>query len=183
MRNHARDVVDREPGLIEDGFCRGQHGDDGLLVNVLAGHLNGLEILVRVFARDGCAATPPRHEKDVGELAVAAYMRGDHSVRPAAMPQNRRTSAVAEKDTRVAIGPIGDGTEFFRADDEHRFVSVRSDELLRDFDCDKKTCACCRDVETSCFRCSDLGLHQAGRGREHHVGRGGREENEIDFLR
>ncbi len=98
------------------------------------------------------------------------------------MPQNRRARTVAEKDTRVAIGPIRDRTELLRADDEHRFVSMRSDELLRDLDCEKKTCARRRDVETSCLCRSNLCLHQTSRRRKQHVGGGGCEKDEIDFF-
>ncbi len=99
-----------------------------------------------------------------------------------AMPQDGRARAVAEKDTGVAIGPIRDRGQFFRADDEHGVVGVRGDELLRDFDREEKTGAGGRDVEAGRFGRADLRLHEAGGGGKHHVGRGGGDEDEIDFL-
>ena len=42
-----------------------------------------------------------------------------------AMPQDGGAGAVAEEDAGVAIGPIGDRGQFFRADDENGVVGVQ----------------------------------------------------------
>ena len=117
------------------------------------------------------------------KFAVARDMRADEAVAAAvAMAQNGRAGAVAEKDTGVALRPIGDRGQFFRADDEDGVVGVGGDELLRDFDREKESGAGRRDVETGRSFRADLCLNKAGGGGKHHVGRGGGDEDEIDFI-
>ena len=116
-------------------------------------------------------------------LAVAADVGANDAVRAAAMPQNGRAGAVAEKHAGVAIGPVGDRGQLLRADDEHGVVGVRGDELLRDFDAEKKAGARRRDVETGGIGRADLLLHETGGGREKHVRRGRGDEDQIDFFR
>ena len=98
------------------------------------------------------------------------------------MPQDGRAGAVAEEDAGVAIRPIGDRGQLFRADHEHRVVGVRGDELLRDFDREKETGAGGGDVETGGFGRADLGLNETGGRGKDHVRRGRRDENQIDFI-
>ena len=112
-----------------------------------------------------------------------ADMRADDAVCAAvAMPQDGRAGAVAEEHAGVAIRPIGDRGQLFRADDEDGVVGVRGDELLRDLDREKESGASGGDVEAGRVFRADLCLHEAGRGGKNHVGRGGGDEDEIDFL-
>ena len=184
MRNDAGNIIDRQPSLIERFLRSAQHGDDGLLVNFLARHVNGLQMLIRVFARDRGFATAAGHEQNIGVLTIAADVGADDAVRSAAaMPQNRRARAIAKKHARVAIGPVRDRGQFFRANDENGFVSVRSDKLLRDLEGEEKASARGRNIEAGCLGRADFCLHKTSRGRKHHVGRGCRDENEIDLSR
>ena len=48
-----------------------EHRDDGLFVNFLARHVDRLQVIVDVFARDRVARTAAGHEKDVGKISVA----------------------------------------------------------------------------------------------------------------
>ena len=107
VRDDAGDVVDRQAGFIER-FLRGiEHRDDGLLVNFLARHVDGLQVLMRVVPRDRLARTAARHPKDIGKFTVAPDMRADDAVCAAvAMLQDGGAGAVAEEDTGVAVGPI-----------------------------------------------------------------------------
>ena len=98
------------------------------------------------------------------------------------MPQDGGAGAVAEKDTGVALRPIGDRGQFFRADYEDGVVGVAGDELLRDFDREKESRAGRRDVEASRSFRADLRLDKAGGGGKYHVGCGRGDEDEIDFI-
>ena len=80
MRNDASNVVDRQARLLEGFFCRAQHGGDGLFVDFLSGHVNGLEIKIDIVARDRAARTATRHKQDVAILTVAANVRANDAV-------------------------------------------------------------------------------------------------------
>ena len=142
-----------------------------------------LQIHVRVFARDRATRAAARHEQNVGELSVAPDVRADDAVLAAAMSQNGRAGAVAEKHAGVAIGPVRDRGQFFGADDQHGVVGVRGDELLGDFDSKQKTGAGGRDIETGGVLRADFLLHETRGRRKQHVRRGGGDEDEIDLLR
>ena len=101
----------------------------------------------------------------------------------AAVPQDGRARAVAEKHAGIAIGPIGDRAELLRADHEDGVVGVRHDELLRDLDREKESGAGRGDIETGGFARADLRLHETGGRRENHIGGGGRDQDEIDLFR
>src|SRR5436309_6105577 len=60
---------------------------------------------------------------------------------------------------------------------------MRSDELLRYFDSEKKTRARGGDVETGGVFRAEFSLHETCGRREKHVRRGGRYQNKIDILR
>src|SRR5215468_5280968 len=108
MRNDAGDVFDGKPSLIECFFGGVQHRDDSLFVHLLAGHMDGGEVHVRIFTRDRATRSAARHEQDVGILAVASDVGGNYAMRTSPMAQNSRASAIAEQHARVAIGPISD---------------------------------------------------------------------------
>src|SRR5688500_11924596 len=95
----------------------------------------------------------------------------------AAALQNRSTSAVAEEDASVSIFPIDDGRKFFRADDQDGVVSVRSNELLRDFECVDESGACGFDIERSRASRANFLLNKARSGRKEHV-RGDRRDDD-----
>ena len=98
------------------------------------------------------------------------------------MLQNCRARTVAEQHAGVAICPIDDGRKFFRADDQHRFVGARHDELLADFQRVNESRASRFDVECGGALGADLVLNQTGRGRERHVGRDGGHDDQINLL-
>src|SRR4051794_28020897 len=60
---------------------------------------------------------------------------------------------------------------------------MRSDELLANFETINKAGTSRFDIERSGPARSELLLNQAGRGRKEHVGRDGRDNDEVDFLR
>src|SRR5262245_1825419 len=98
------------------------------------------------------------------------------------MTQDGGAGAIAEEDTSVALRPVGDRGQFFRADYEYRVVGVTGDKLLRDFNRKEESRASRRDVEAGRSFRPDLGLNEAGRRRKYHVWRGGGDEDEIDLV-
>src|SRR5678810_657904 len=98
------------------------------------------------------------------------------------MPQNGGAGAVPEEDTGVALRPIGDRGQFFRADYENSVVGVAADKLLRDFDREKESRASRRDVEASRSIRPDLCQKKASRSRKYHVGKGSSDEDENYFI-
>ena len=80
----------------------------------------------RAFSRrDRMARAAAGHPKNVGKFSVARDVGADDAVAAAAaMAQDGRAGAVAEKHAGVALGPIGDRGQFFRADDEDGIVGV-----------------------------------------------------------
>ena len=128
-------------------------------------------------------ASAAGHPEDIGKFSVARDMRADKAVAAAvAMPQDGGARAIAEKDTGIALRPIGDRGQFFRADYEHGVVGVAGDELLRDFDREEESSAGRRDVEAGRFCRADLRLNKAGGRGKHHVRRGRGDEDQIDFI-
>ena len=71
MRNDAGDVVDREASLVERLFRGVDHRDDGLFVDLLARHLDGLEVVVDVLAVIGGGEPPPGIQRMSAKFAVA----------------------------------------------------------------------------------------------------------------
>ena len=110
----------------------------------------------------GVPRAATRHVEDVGELAVAAHVGGDHAVPP---PRCRRIAAPAPSPKSTQVLRSFQSMivrELFRADDEDGVVGVRGDELLRDLERVKESGAGRGDVETRRVRRADLGLHEAG---------------------
>src|SRR5674476_10231 len=98
------------------------------------------------------------------------------------MLQNRRARTVAEKHAGVAVLPVHDGRKFFRADDEHRFVSARHDELLADLQRVDETGTRGFDVECRRPRRADFALHETRGGGKRHVGRKRRDDDQINLA-
>ena len=180
--NDARNVVDGESSLVEHLLRGGQHGGNGLFVNVLAGHVDGLEIVVSILACNWSAAPAPWHEKNVGKLSVTAHVTRDYSMRAAAMLEEHCAGAISEEDTGIAIGPISYRSEFLSADYENRFVGMRRDKLLTDFQGTKEAGASRRNIETSSLGCADLCLDEASSSWKHHIGSRGGDENQFDIA-
>src|SRR6185437_4516691 len=104
---------------------------------------------VRIFPCDGAPRTAARHEQNVCVLGVAADMGGNYAMSAAPVAQNRRASAVSEKNAGIAIGPIGDRCQFLSPDHKDGVVCMRGNELLCDFQAKEKACTCCRYIEAS----------------------------------
>ena len=98
------------------------------------------------------------------------------------MLENGRARAVSEKHARIAIGPIRDRAQLFRADDKHGLVSMRGDELLPDFDSEQETGARRRDIEAGGILRADLLLHETRRCWEQHVGRSSCDQDQVDVF-
>src|SRR3954453_13457961 len=97
--------------------------------------MDRLEVLVRILRSDRRAAAAARHPENVGKLSVASDVRADDAMLTlVAMLQDRSARAVAEEGAGVAVGPVRNRSQLFRADHEHRFVGVGGDELLGDLD-------------------------------------------------
>ena len=135
-----------------------------------------------VFGRDRATRSATRHEKNVREIAVASDVRADHPVGAPAMLENGCARAVSEKHARIAIGPIRDRAQLFRADDKHGLVSMRGDELLPDFDSEQETGARRRDIEAGGILRADLLLHETRRCWEQHVGRSSCDQDQVDVF-
>src|SRR5438132_13604139 len=106
-------------------------------------------------------------------------MGADNAMFATAMTQYRRARAVAEQHASVAIRPIRDRGQFLGADYQYYVVRVRCDELLRDFDSEKKTRARGGNIETGGLFRADFFLHETGRGGEKHIGRGRRDQDKF----
>src|SRR5215213_10482205 len=102
--------------------------------------MDRLQMLIRILVRDRLAAAAPWHPKNISVLAIASDVRADHAVRAlAAVLQNCRARAIAEKDAGVTVGPVRNRGKFLGADHEHRLVGVGGDELLRNLQRKKET--------------------------------------------
>src|SRR6187455_168393 len=97
-------------------------------------------MLMGVLGGDWRFASAAGHPEDVGKITVAPDVGADDAVRASRpMLQDGGAGAVAKKHTGIAIGPVRDRGQFFRADHEHGFVSVRGNELLSDLERKKKS--------------------------------------------
>src|SRR5690606_13238671 len=80
-----------------------------------------------------------------------------------------------------AVGPVGDGGELLRADDQRALVTVGLELAVGDFQRVEEAGAGGGDVETGRVRGNaELMLHDAGRGRQRQVGRAGGHDEQVD---
>ena len=97
------------------------------------------------------------------------------------MAQNGGARAVAKKHAGIAVGPISDRCQLLGPDHKNRLVRMRGDELLRNFNAEKKPGTRGGNIEASSVGCTDLFLNETGRGGKDHVWSGRGNEDEIDF--
>src|SRR6185369_3666249 len=79
MRDDTCDVIDGEAGFGERFLRSRKHGDHGLLINIFAGHVDGLKVVVSVFAGYRRLATTSGHEKNVAIIPVASDVSGKYT--------------------------------------------------------------------------------------------------------
>ena len=101
----------------------------------------------------------------------------------AAMAQESRARAIAEEHAGVSVAPIDNARELLRADHQDGVVGMRRDELLRDLDRVKKSGAGCADIKAGRLIRTDFLLHEARGAWKEHVGRDGRDNDQVDFPR
>ena len=127
-------------------------------------------------------ATAAGHRKQIGLVAVRAHHGGEQSVGIFAMLQNRRARAIAEKDAGVAVFPIYNGREFFRADHQNGFITARQNKLLADFQRINETRTRGLNVERRRARRAELALHEARGRRKRHIGRERGDDDQINLI-
>ena len=97
--------------------------------------------------------------------------------------KHRRARAVAEEHAGVAVLPVHDRRELFRADDQYRVVGAGHDELLRDLQSVNEARTSRLQIEARGTVGADLPLHQTGgRGKGHVRGDRGHDD-EVDLFR
>ena len=111
-------------------------------------------MIVDIVPGDRVARTASRHPKDIGKVAIARDVSADER-RDCRSSRCRRMAAPAPSPKRTQVLRSVQSVmvrQFFRADHENGVVGVAGDELLRDFDREKKSRAGRRDVEASGLR-------------------------------
>src|SRR4029077_14884193 len=108
-------------------------------------------------------------------------MCADHAVSTPTMAQNGGAGTVAKKHAGVAVGPISNRCQLLGPDHKNRVVRMRGDELLRNFNTEKKPGARSGNIEASGVGCTDLFLNETGRSRKEHIWSGRGNKDEIDF--
>ena len=85
------------------------------------------------FQRGRTGAAAAGHGQQVRLVAVGAHDSGKQAVGVFAVLKDCRAGPVAKENTGVAVFPVDDGREFFRADDQDGLIGAGEDELLADF--------------------------------------------------
>ena len=98
------------------------------------------------------------------------------------MLQDDGARAVAEEDAGVAVLPVDDGGELFRADDENGVVDAGGDELVGGDERVKEAGTGGADVIGGGAGGADLALDMAGGGGEGGVGCAGGDDDQVDGL-
>jgi hypothetical protein len=95
--------------------------------------------------------------------------------------QNHRAGAITEQDTGRAVAEIQNTRKHFRADDQRLVGSTRLDHGIGNRQRINEAAANRLDVECRTTGSAQLVLKDAGRGREHHVRRGGCHDDQVDL--
>ncbi len=181
--NDPLELVSGQSGKLEGTFGRGVHRANGVAVDFLAGHVDGVLLLREDIGCDRHATAARRHVEDVGLCAVGSHVGSEDAVFAfGGGLHDDRACAVTKKHAGVAVFPVDDGGKFFSADDEHRLVHVGGDELLGNNHAVEKSGAGGLEVEGGGTRCADGVLDAAGGGGENGVGRAGGQDDEIDVV-
>ena len=122
------------------------------------------------------------HEKQIRLFSIRAHHRRQKSVRVGTILQNRRARAVAKKHTGITVLPVHNRGKFFCANDQHRVVSARHDELLRDFESVNEPGTRGFEIERRRAPGADFVLHETRRCRERHIRRDGGDNDEINLF-
>ena len=95
-----------------------------------------------------------------------------------------RAGPVAEKDAGGAVGPVHDAGEFLGADDEGAAIRAGAHHVLGDLEGVDEAGAGGGDVEAGDVAAQpELGLQEAGRGREGDVRRHRGDDQQVDVGR
>ena len=121
--------------------------------------------------------------QQVCEIAVGAHFGGDDGALAGfGAAQDGGSGTIAEEHAGRAILPIGDGGEFFRADDEGVLESAVGDQALGDFHRIEKPGAGGGNIERHGVGRAELLLDMAGGRRSRRVRRDGGDDDQFDFL-
>src|SRR5450432_3836562 len=96
--------------------------------------------------------------------------------------QDDGARTVAEQNAGGAVGVVEDGSHHIRADHQNFLVRAGGYELRSGLQGEDKSRAGGREIEAPTALCSQLVLHQAGGGREEHVGRDCGHHDGLDFA-
>ena len=96
--------------------------------------------------------------------------------------QDRRACAVAEQHAGVAVRPVHDGGQFFRADHQDGVIGARHDELLADLQPVDEAGTRGLHIKGGRPAGADFLLHQAGGVGKGHVRGDGGDDDELDLV-
>jgi hypothetical protein len=117
--NDAGDVLGLPTGAFDDFFRGFLHAVDRDFEDLLALHVEGVEVLIDVSAVIGQAVPPPGISSKWVRLPSVPISVA--TIEPSPGSARRSTAAPApspKQHAGRAILPIGDGGEFFRTDDQ-----------------------------------------------------------------
>ena len=132
-------------------------------------------------ALDRATMQRARHAQDVAVLAVGMQVRRQDAGRRRPF-QHHGARAVTEQHAGAPVAPVEQPREHLRADHQGAAVLAARDEPVRDRERIDETRAHGLHVERRAEADAELVLQDAGRGREHDVRRGRRNDDEVDVV-
>ena len=176
VRDVDVDVVDGQPALVEHLLRRADHHARRELEDLAAVHLHEL---VGVLEVARAAARQP-------EVLAAAAVRAELEAEEAALVDrldHDRAGAVAEEDERRAVVPVEDLREHVAADDERALREARRRPCVRLRDRVHEAGAAGEQVVGGRVGHPERVGEQRRAGREHHVRRHRRDDDQVDRRR
>jgi hypothetical protein len=122
------------------------------------------------------------HADEVDHAAVGVHRRGQDAPRRITRAHQHRPRPVGEDHARRAILPVEVLAQQLGADHQHVPHAPVDQELLGHRLRVEEAGAARGHVERRRVDQAELVLHGAGRGRDRHVGRHGRQHDQVDVL-
>ena len=164
--------------FARDGF----HHTDCALEHLAAIHADEVILGPDGFNGGRGTAAPRLYVEIVRELTVSSEIGSENAdVRGVYLVQDGGTGGVAEQHAGRPVSPVRDRGELLRADDQRALVAIGQQLTVGDFHRIKKPRAGGRDIETGGVGGNtEAVLHEAGRGGQRRIARGGGDDQEID---
>ena len=133
-------------------------------------------------ARDRTAAHMARHAQEIDVLAVGMQVAGQNA-RGVGGFQHHGARAIAKQHASTAVIEVKNAGEDFGTHHQRTTCRARLDKCVRHGQRIDKTAAHRLHVKGRAACRTELALQDAGSGREHHVGCGRGDDDQVNVLR